>query len=58
MLGLAKSMDADILVSAEVLERIPKATERFLIGPQHTVPVKGRRREVRVHTLNRLRKEE
>ncbi|MBX2978717.1 MAG: adenylate/guanylate cyclase domain-containing protein [Flavobacteriales bacterium] len=57
MLGLAKTMDADILVSAEVLERIPKATERFLIGPQHTVPVKGRRREVRVHTLNRLRKE-
>lgn len=57
MLGLAKTMDADILVSAEVLERVPKATERFLVGPQHTVPVKGRRREVRVHTLNRLRKE-
>jgi adenylate cyclase len=56
MLGLAKSMKVDLLVSAELLERIPTATERFAIGPQNIVPVKGRRREVRVHTVERLRK--
>lgn len=54
MLGLAKSMKADILVSAELLERMPDAPERFAIGPQHTVPVKGKRREVRVHEVKRL----
>ncbi len=53
MLGLAKEMKTDLLVSAELLERIPKAHERFTIGPQHTLPVKGRRREVRVHTVQR-----
>lgn len=53
MLGLAKVMKTDILVSAELLERMPKATGRFTIGPQHTVPVKGKRREVRVHEFMR-----
>ncbi|MBK8497289.1 MAG: adenylate/guanylate cyclase domain-containing protein [Flavobacteriales bacterium] len=53
MLGLAKAMKTDILVSAELLERVPGAEERFIIGPQHTVPVKGKRREVRVHELAR-----
>ena len=56
MLGLAKYMKVDLLVSAELLERIPTASERFAIGPQNIVPVKGRRREVRVHTVERLRK--
>lgn len=54
MLGLAKAMRTDLLVSAELLRRIPAAGERFRIGPQHTVPVKGRRREVRVHEVERL----
>jgi len=53
MLGLAKDMKVDILVSAELLARIPQANERFTIGPEHVVPVKGRRREVRVHTVQR-----
>lgn len=53
MLGLAKTMKTDILVSAELIERMPNAPERFVIGVQHTVPVKGRRREVRVHELAR-----
>jgi adenylate cyclase len=53
MLGLAKEMKTDLLASAELLQRIPKAHERFTIGPQHTLPVKGRRREVRVHTVQR-----
>lgn len=53
MLGLAKTMKTDILVSAELVDRMPGASERFIIGVQHTVPVKGRRREVRVHELAR-----
>lgn len=56
MLGLAKEMKVDILASAELLQRIPKVGERFKVGPQHTVPVKGRRREVRVHAIERVRK--
>lgn len=53
MLGLAKTMKVNILVSAELIERMPDAADRFEIGPQHTVPVKGKRREVRVHELAR-----
>ena len=53
MLGLAKTMKTDILVSAELLERLPDAGTRFIIGPQHTVPVKGKRKEVRVHGIAR-----
>ena len=53
MLGLAKTMKVNILVSAELIERMPDAAVRFEIGPQHTVPVKGKRREVRVHELAR-----
>ncbi len=55
MLGLAKTMKVDLLVSAELLQRIPKASERFVFGPETTVPVKGRRREVRVHSVERHR---
>lgn len=58
MLDLARAMDVDILVSAQLLDRVPAAAERFRIGPQHVVPVKGRRREVRVHTLERARRME
>ena len=54
MLGLAKDMKVDLLVSAEMLARLPSATDRFKFGPQHTVPVKGRKREVRVHAVERL----
>jgi adenylate cyclase len=56
MLGLAKEMKVGILVSAELLDRVPSASERFNIGPQHTVPVKGRKREVRVHAIERMRR--
>ncbi|MCB0769350.1 MAG: adenylate/guanylate cyclase domain-containing protein [Flavobacteriales bacterium] len=53
MLGLAKEMKVDLLASAELLGRVPSASERFKVGPQHTVPVKGRKREVRVHGVER-----
>ncbi len=56
ILGLAKDMKVDLLISAELLARIPSAAERFRIGPQSMVPVKGRKREVRVHTVERTRK--
>jgi adenylate cyclase len=56
MLGLAKEMKTDLLISAELLARLPSAAERFTIGPESIVPVKGRRREVRVHTVQRTRK--
>lgn len=55
MLGLAKSMDAELLVSAGLLARLPEVPDRFEVGPQLTIPVKGRRREVHVHALRRLR---
>ncbi len=54
MLDVAKDMKVGLLVSAEMLERVPNAKERFKIGPQHIVPVKGRRREVRVHEVERM----
>jgi adenylate cyclase len=56
MLGLAKAMKVPILVSAELLQRISTVGDRFVVGPQHTVPVKGRRREVRVHEIERIQK--
>ncbi|MBL7963424.1 MAG: adenylate/guanylate cyclase domain-containing protein [Flavobacteriales bacterium] len=54
MLGLCKQLDADLLVSSALLARIPNVNERFKIGPEHIVPVRGRRREVRVHAAERL----
>lgn len=54
ILGLAKTMHVDILVSAELLARMPNASKRFRIGPQHVVPVRGRKREVRVHEVERM----
>lgn len=56
ILGVTKEMKKDILVSAELLQMLPKISDRFQVGPQHTVPVKGRKREVRVHEISRLRK--
>ena len=53
ILGVTKDMKKDILVSSELLELFPSARERFTVGPQHIVPVKGRKREVRVHEIGR-----
>lgn len=55
MLGLAKTMKTRILVSAELLERMPDAVSRFDIGPEHLVPLKGKRKEVRVHDVSRIK---
>jgi class 3 adenylate cyclase len=57
MLGVAKDMKVDLLISGELLARIPKAKERFSLGPEMVAPVKGRKREVRVHEVGRSRKE-
>ncbi|MBL7952923.1 MAG: adenylate/guanylate cyclase domain-containing protein [Flavobacteriales bacterium] len=56
MLGVAKDMKVDLLVSAEMLARLPDAHQRFKIGPENVVPVKGRKREVRVHSVERTHK--
>lgn len=53
MLGVAKDMKVDLLVSSELLRRMPEVSERFVIGPENVVPVKGRKREVRVHAVGR-----
>ncbi|MFN3874433.1 MAG: adenylate/guanylate cyclase domain-containing protein [Flavobacteriales bacterium] len=55
MLSLAKQLDAGLLISAELLARMPGASERFAIGPERTLPVKGKRRELRVHAVERRR---
>jgi adenylate cyclase len=56
MLSLSKQLNADLLASGEILGRMPTAGERFTIGPEHVLPVKGRRREVHVHTVERTAK--
>jgi adenylate cyclase len=54
MLGLCKELDAGLLASTELLGRIPGVGERFQVGPQQVIPVKGRRREVKVHRVDRI----
>ena len=55
MLGLCKDLNERLLVSTELLERLGKMDERFTIGPELILPVKGRKREVRVHSVTRRR---
>ena len=55
MSSLCKDLKADLLISSEMLKHLPDASERFTIGEERTLPVKGRKREVRAHTV--LRKE-
>lgn len=56
ILGLSKDLKVDLLVSSEMLARIPNAATRFRIGPENVVPVKGRKREVRVNSVERTAK--
>ena len=53
MLSLSKQMDAHLLASSEILAQMPEAGTRFTIGPEHTLAVKGRRRQVNVRTVER-----
>lgn len=55
MLGLCKELKADLLVSAQMLDRLGGATERFRVEPEQVLPVKGRKREVRAHVVHRER---
>lgn len=54
MVDVAKHMKVGLLVSSELLGKMPRADERFKLSDEHVVPVKGRRREVRVHVVERL----
>ncbi len=56
MLGLCKELNAGLLVSAELLNRLQDVEERFVVGPLQVVPVRGRRRQVNVHAVTRTRK--
>lgn len=53
MLTLCKEQKEQVLVSADLLARLPLAHERFTIGEVSTVVVRGKRRQVRVHSLER-----
>jgi adenylate cyclase len=55
MLGVGKDLKTPLIISSELYGRIPGLTDRFSFGPEQTVPVKGRKREVRVRTVERLR---
>ncbi len=54
MLGLCKDLKADLLISTELLARMPMATKRFQFGEEHVVPVKGRKRAVSTHVVARI----
>jgi class 3 adenylate cyclase len=56
LLGVCKDLKADVVMSAELLARMPRTTERFVVEAEKVVPVKGRTREVRVHVLQRTKK--
>lgn len=56
MLGVCKDLKADVVMSAELLVRMPRTTERFIVEGEQVVPVKGRKREVRVHVIKRTKK--
>lgn len=56
MLGLCKELDERLLISTELLERMGDVSDRFAIGPEQVLPVKGKRREVRVHAVSRVKK--
>ncbi|MEO8067273.1 MAG: adenylate/guanylate cyclase domain-containing protein [Flavobacteriales bacterium] len=53
MLGLCKDLNERLLVSGELLERLGDIGDRFTIGVEQILPVKGRKREVRVHSVRR-----
>jgi adenylate cyclase len=55
MLGLCKDMKADLLVSSDLLARIPDAADRFQFEEERVLPVKGRKREVRSRVVRRSR---
>lgn len=56
MLGVCKDLKEDLVVSAEMYARFTASRERFRFGAERTMPVKGRKREVRVHSVERVAK--
>lgn len=54
MLGLCKDLKADLLVSSALIDRMPNVGQRFRVGAERVVPVKGRRREVSTHEVQRI----
>lgn len=56
LLGVCKELRSDLVVSAELLARMPRTRERFEVDGEQVLPVKGRKREVRVHVIKRSKK--
>lgn len=56
MVDVAKQMKVGLVVSSELLGKMPRANERFRLSEEHVVPVKGKRREVHIHAVERLSK--
>ncbi|MCB0795869.1 MAG: adenylate/guanylate cyclase domain-containing protein [Flavobacteriales bacterium] len=56
MLGASKELGTGLLVSAELLDRIPDVRSRFEVRERHVLQVRGRKREVVVHPVLRTRK--
>ncbi len=54
VLGLAKDLKCDLLVTTELLARMPGASERFRFGEVTTLPLKGKKRTVEVCGVERL----
>jgi hypothetical protein len=55
MLGGCKEMKTDLVISGDLLRRIPEPGVRFRFGAERVGAVKGRKREVRVHTVERIK---
>ncbi|HEY0978348.1 MAG TPA: adenylate/guanylate cyclase domain-containing protein [Flavobacteriales bacterium] len=56
LLNRSKEMKAGILVSSELLERMPDAAERFRFGPELELPVKGKKRSVQAREVERIKR--
>jgi class 3 adenylate cyclase len=54
VLDLCKEMQEDLLITSDLLERMPDAGKRFVFGPPTVFRVKGGKREVTVHTVERI----
>ncbi len=53
VLGLAKDLKCDLLVTTDLLARMPGAAVRFRFGELTTLPLKGRKRAVDVRSVTR-----
>jgi adenylate cyclase len=56
LLGLSKELKTDLLASSELLERMSGGVDRFELGAERVLPMKGKRRAVPAREVRRLAK--